>query len=195
MSSAKVLLVNLFVLVFMTGMAQENQNKAALIIIDVQNFYFPGGDMELKNTEEATSNILKLIDKSRETGQEVIYIKHKYEPGGEIYSSIEPLRAERIFTKTRVNAFLGTDLDAYLKSRGIGSLVICGMQTHMCVEAATRAAADLGYQCTLVHDACATRDLAFNDMMVSAGDVHLATLSTLKSYARVVSTDEYLAGF
>jgi len=192
MSSTKVLLLNLFVFLFIGGMAQENQKKTALLVIDVQDFYFPGGDMELKNPEIAAANTVRLIDRSRESRIEVIFIKHKYEPGGNIYKTIVPTKFERVYTKTKINSFIGTDLQAYLEERDIGSLVICGMQTHMCVEAATRAAVDLGYTCTVVHDACATRDLTFGDKIVSAEDVHLSTLSTLKSYAKVVSTDEFL---
>jgi len=192
MSSTKVLLLNLFVFLFIGGMAQENQKKTALLVIDVQDFYFPGGDMELKNPEIAAANTVRLIDRSRESRIEVIFIKHKYEPGGNIYKTIVPTKFERVYTKTKINSFIGTDLRAYLEERDIGSLVICGMQTHMCVEAATRAAVDLGYTCTVVHDACATRDLSFGDKIVSAEDVHLSTLSTLKSYAKVVSTDEFL---
>jgi nicotinamidase-related amidase len=62
----------------------------------------------------------------------------------------------------------------------------------MCVEAAVRAACDLGYKCILIHDACATKDLKFGDRIVKSEDVHYATLSTLKSYAAVISTEEYL---
>jgi nicotinamidase-related amidase len=63
------------------------------------------------------------------------------------------------------------------------------MQTHMCVEGATRAAHDLGYDCIVVGDACATRDLEFGERMVPAADVHAATLATLDGiYAEVVDT-------
>ena len=66
------------------------------------------------------------------------------------------------------------------------------MQTHMCLEAGTRAARDLGYNCVVVEDACSTRDLKYNDVVVKAKDVHYSTLATLKSYAQVVRMKEYL---
>jgi nicotinamidase-related amidase len=66
------------------------------------------------------------------------------------------------------------------------------MQTHMCLEAATRAAHDMGYICTVVEDACATRDLKFGEVTVKAKDVHYSTLSTLKSYGNVVNLKEFL---
>jgi nicotinamidase-related amidase len=67
------------------------------------------------------------------------------------------------------------------------------MQTHMCVEAAVRAASDLGYSCILVEDACATRTLQYGEHIISAGDVHHATLKTLEgSYASITRTQEFL---
>jgi nicotinamidase-related amidase len=92
-----------------------------------------------------------------------------------------------------VNCFLGTDLLDFLKTNKIDTLVICGMQTHMCVEAATRAASDYGFKCILIHDACATKDLKFGEKTIKAEDVHYSTLSTLKNYALVESTKEYLS--
>jgi nicotinamidase-related amidase len=62
----------------------------------------------------------------------------------------------------------------------------------MCVEAATRAASDYGFKCILIHDACATKDLKFGEKTIKAEDVHYSTLITLKNYAEVISTDEYL---
>jgi nicotinamidase-related amidase len=71
--------------------------------------------------------------------------------------------------------------------------VIAGMQTHMCVEAAVRAAADLGYEVTVVADACATRDVQHGGRTVAAADVHAATLATLAAYATVTDTASLLA--
>jgi nicotinamidase-related amidase len=105
---------------------------------------------------------------------------------------VKLLSGEKIFTKDAVNSFAGTGLNDYLKSIKADTLVICGMQTHMCVEAASRAASDLGYSCILVHDACATKDLKFGDYVIKSTDVHYSTLATLRSYARVVATAEFL---
>jgi len=122
----------------------------------------------------------------------VIFIRHSYEPGGSIHKSVLPLDNEKVISKSEVSSFNGTGLDNYLESLDITELVICGMQTHMCVEAATRAAYDLGYKCTLVEDACSTRNLKYGEKVVMAEDVHLSTLATLKSYAKVLTTREYL---
>ena len=65
----------------------------------------------------------------------------------------------------------------------------------MCLEAATRAAADLGFEVVVIGDACATRDLAFGDRKVAAADVQASTLATLdRTYAKVVDTETFLGG-
>ena len=99
--------------------------------------------------------------------------------------------SEDIISKDQVNAFLGTGLDSILKTNAISDLVLCGMQTHICLEAATRAGSDLGYNCTVVEDACTTRSLKFGDTVVEAKDVHASTLATLRSYAKILTTEMY----
>ena len=148
----------LAICLFVVSAFPQDRNTA-LLIIDIQDFYFPGGDVPLVNPEDAAENAFTLINAFRENDQAVIFIRHNYEPGGEINDLVIPLKDEKVFSKNEVNSFVDTGLDEYLKNLGLTSLVICGMQTHMCVEAAIRAAHDLGYSCTLVEDACTTRDL------------------------------------
>jgi len=176
-------------------MIHAQKSNTALLLIDIQDFYFPGGKMELVNPEPAARKAATILDEFRNEKLTVVHIRHNSEPGGEINNIVKPVQGEMVFSKNEVNSFLGTGLDDYLKSKNIKTLVICGMQTHMCVEAATRAGKDLGYKCVLIHDACATRDLKFNDKTVKAEDVHYSTLSTLKSYASLISADEFLENF
>jgi nicotinamidase-related amidase len=122
--------------------------KTALLIIDVQDFYFPGGKMELVNPQAAADNTALLLSYFREKGMPVIHIKHESKTQSDIQSTIKPIEGEKIITKKEVSAFNGTDLNDYLKSLGVKNLVICGMQTHMCVEGAVRAGYDLGYKIT-----------------------------------------------
>jgi Amidases related to nicotinamidase len=166
--------------------------KPALLLIDIQDFYFPGGKLPLVEPEKAAQNAAKLLDWFRKEKFPVIHVRHNSEPGGEINEIVKPLPGEMIFTKNAVNCFVGTNLLDYLKSNKIDTLVICGMQTHMCVEAATRAASDYGFKCILIHDACTTRDLKYGDRLIKAEDVHYSTLVTLKNYATVESTSEFL---
>lgn len=183
------------VLIISTGMKLVAQDhKTALLLIDIQDFYFPGGKSALVEPVKAANNAAKLLEYFRKGKMVVIHVRHISEPGGKINDIVKPLPEEKIFSKSAVNCFVGTDLLEYLKTNKADTLVICGMQTHMCVEAATRAASDMGFKCILIHDACATKDLKFGDRVIKAEDVHYSTLVTLKNYAKVESTEEYLKG-
>ncbi|MDA3821622.1 MAG: cysteine hydrolase family protein [Bacteroidales bacterium] len=179
-------------LLFSLQLSFLNAQKSALVIIDIQDFYFPGGDLPLDNPELAAHNASLLLEHFRSNNLQVVHVRHNYEPGGGIHKRVCPGKNELVISKDQVNAFLGTKLDSILRKNSITDLVLCGMQTNMCLEAATRAASDLGYSCTVVEDACATRKLKYGDEEVLARDVHLATLATLKSYAKIMSAAEFL---
>lgn len=166
---------------------------AALVLIDIQDFYFPGGAMPLVGAAEASANAGRVLQAFREAGRVVVHVGHQVRAGGGFDAAVAPLEGETVVMKTEVNAFQGTGLNAILQEAGIRRLVLCGMQTHMCLEGATRAAADLGYECTVVADACATRDLERAGTVVDAMAVHQATLVTLDGvYARVLDADDLL---
>ena len=169
------------------------KESTALLIIDIQYFYFPGGRVPLYEPEKASEQAKKVMEAFRNQGMRVVHVRHQAVQGGEIHENVKPLDGEKVFTKTEVNAFSGTGLLEYLQQNHIQSLVIMGMQTHMCLEAATRAAHDYGFQCTVISDACTTRDLVYNDRLVPAMDVHASTLSTLnRTYASILTADEFL---
>lgn len=183
----------LFVIVLVSLKAfSQNLDSTALIIIDIQDFYFPGGASALVEPEKAADNAKILLHNFRENDGLVVHVRHNFEPGGNINERVKPVSGEKVFSKDEVNAFLNTGLNEYLKENHIKTLVLCGMQTHMCLEAATRAAHDLGYNCIAVDDACATRDLKFGEVIVKANDVHFSTLATLKSYAKVITLEDFL---
>ncbi len=172
-----------------------SEPATALLIIDIQDFYFPGGKSPLVNPEAASANAAKVLAAFRTAGNPVVHVRHEFEPGGSIHASVAPVEGEKVFTKTEVSCFNGTKVLAHLKEIGVEKLVIVGMQTHMCLEAATRAAHDLGFECVVVSDACATRDLKYGDRTVPAADVHASTLATLnRTYAKVVDTETFLGG-
>jgi nicotinamidase-related amidase len=188
----KKLILSLAILVVSVISAAAQPGHKALLLIDIQDFYFPGGKSALVAPEKAAANAALLLSDFRKKNLTVIHVRHNSEPGGKISDIVKPLPAEKVVSKDAVNCFVGTDLLDFLKTNKIDTLVICGMQTHMCVEAATRAASDYGFKCILIHDACATKDLKFGDKTIKAEDVHYSTLSTLKNYAIVESTNEYL---
>ena len=92
------------------------------------------------------------------------------------------------------NSFRETRLLEELKKAEIKRVVICGAMSHMCIDATTRAAADFGFACVVVHDACATRSLEFGDKTISAGEVHGSFMAALgPAYAKVLSLDEFVS--
>ncbi len=177
----------------------------ALVLIDIQNDYFPGGMMELEGSEAAAQAAGRLLAHFRTHNLPLFHIQHisirpgatfflPNTPGVEMHTGTKPLEGETIIQKHYPNSFRETELLQELQSRGIIKLVIAGMMTHMCVEATTRAAADLGYKCLIAQDACATRSLKFGERVVAAADVQAAFLAGLNgSYAKVLTVDEVIA--
>jgi len=176
--------------------------NTALLIVDIQNDYFPGGNMELAGSVEASANAARLLNAARKAKWPIFHVQHLSTrpgatffvpgtPGVEIHNDVEPLPGEKIITKHFPNSFRDTGLHELLKVSDIERLLICGMMTHMCIDATTRAAFDLGFTCTVAHDACATRDLVFNGIYVPAIHVHSSFMTALSAvYAEVKSTHE-----
>ena len=167
--------------------------KTALLIVDIQEFYFPGDGPGLFHAEEASLAAKEVLGIFRDQKQLVVHVRHQSKKGFEIHANVAPINGEKVITKQEVNSFQKTDLQEYLKSNAINRLVIIGMQTQMCLEGAVRAAHDFGYDCIVVQDACATRDLKFGDKMVKAEDVQTAVLATLKDgrYAKVIDLKDF----
>lgn len=76
----------------------------------------------------------------------------------ELVPELEQQPGDYLVTKQRVGAFIGTDLDAYLRERGVTQVVLTGIATSAGVESSARSAYDLGYNVTLVADAMTDRD-------------------------------------
>jgi nicotinamidase-related amidase len=179
--------------------------KTALIIIDIQNDYFPGGKMELVGSPEASVQARCLLDTFRQAELPLFFIRHiSTRPGAtfflpgtqgaEIQENIAPRPGEEVIEKHFPNSFRETPLLERLRGRGIERLVISGMMTHMCVDATTRAATDYGFQNLIASDACATRDLTFEGETVQAAQVHAAFLAALNgTYGKVIATKELIA--
>ncbi|MEI7830826.1 MAG: isochorismatase family protein [Prolixibacteraceae bacterium] len=173
---------------------QKNEPmKTALLIIDIQNFYFPGEGPGLVHAEDASLAAKEVLQIFREQKQLVVHIRHQTKKGFEIHQNVAPISGEKVITKQEVNSFYKTDLLEYLRTNGVNRLVIIGMQTHMCLEAAVRAAHDYGFECIVVQDACATKDMKFGNKTVKAEDVHTAVLATLTvgGYAKILDLSEF----
>ncbi len=164
--------------------------KRALVLVDIQNDYFPGGAMELFAMQSAADNAARLLDAFRTRNELIIHVKHSSKragagfflpgtKGAEINPCVAPLAGELTVTKHFPNSFRDTGLADLLNVQEIKDIIICGAMTHMCVDSTTRAAFDIGYCCVVASDACATRALSFKGETINARDVQLAFLAAL----------------
>ena len=174
----------------------------ALLVIDIQNDYFPGGAMELEGADAAGAKAAEAIRSFREKSLPVVHVRHlSVRPGStfflpgtrgaDINAAVAPQGNEIVVEKNFPNSFRATNLEQSLKGLGVKNLVVAGMMTHMCVDATVRHAADLGYKITLLGDACATRAQSYAGEKVPAKQVHAAFLAALNGfYAKVIPTHE-----
>ncbi len=178
--------------------------QTALLLVDIQNDYFRGGRNELVETVKAGTKARMLLDAFREMKMQVVHVQHiSIKPGAtfflpdtsgaEINDIVRPLVGETVIIKNLPNSFRNTGLLQALNDADVGRLVICGMMTHMCVDSTTRAAFDHGFDCIVAHDACATKNLAFDNVTVPAEQVHRSFLAALNgTFANVTSTEQIL---
>jgi nicotinamidase-related amidase len=175
----------------------------ALIVVDIQNDYFPGGKWPLAGADAAADNAAKVIQAARDAGDLIVFIRHEsgadapfFTPGSDgakLHPKVLNLESEPVVLKHFPNSFRETGLQGLLQDKGIEQLVIVGSMSHMCIDATTRAAADLGYKVKVIEDACASRDVEFNGTVVPAAQVHAAFMSALGfAYAEVVTTQAHL---
>ncbi|MGN6702296.1 MAG: cysteine hydrolase family protein [Burkholderiaceae bacterium] len=179
--------------------------KRALIVVDIQNDYFPGGRWPLQGMQAATDNAARVIAAAREKDELVVYIRHEatsehapfFVPGSygaQLHPDVENRENETVVLKHYINSFRGTELKRILDDAGIDALTVIGSMSHQCIDSITRAAGDFGYETTVIHDACASHDLEFNGVKVPAAQVHAAFMAALEfGHAAVRSTDGYLA--
>jgi len=177
----------------------------ALLLIDIQNDYFPGGNLEVDQAETVAGQAAQLLQAFRELDLPRIHIQHLSTrpgatfflagtPGVEIHADVRPGAGEPVFQKNFPNSFRDTGLDDYLHEQAIDQLVICGMMSQMCIDATTRAAFDKGYKCMVAHDACAARALSFNGAAIPASQVHGAFMAALGVvHAEILPTEQIIA--
>jgi nicotinamidase-related amidase len=179
---------------------------SALVLIDLQNDYFPGGTMELAGAEEAVMQARTLLETFRARALPIFHIQHIAKragatfflpgtKGADIHVAVKPSAGEAVVTKHFPNGFRETTLLESLRGAGASRLVLAGAMTHMCVDTTVRAAADLGFECLLAQDGCATRALQFSGHQIDASQVQLAYLAALNgAFAKVQPAQTIIAG-
>ena len=169
------------------GYAAANLSNASLLIIDAQNEYL-SGPLALSGMDAATANIARLLEAARRARRPVIHIRHlgtvggMFDPQGErgaFIKGLEPQGDELIIEKRMPNAFNDTGLQKALENLGSLDVIVCGFMSHSSVSTTVRAAKDYGLRCTLVEDACATRDLPTPDGIISAEQVQKAEMAIM----------------
>jgi nicotinamidase-related amidase len=178
--------------------------NSALVLIDMQNDYFKGGKNELYQPELAASNARRALDYFRNKGFPVYHVQHIniseeadfFLPdtmGAEIHASVKPQQGEKVSIKHAPNSFFDTGLADELMKNHIDHLTVCGMMTHMCIDTTVRAARDLGFSTTVLHDACTTKDLSWDKTSIPAQIVHRTIMASLQgTFAKVISADEFI---
>lgn len=185
------------------GHQPASLKDSALLLIDCQNTYREGV-MRLTGVEEALKEARKLLDRARDLKVPIIHIRHDAGEGspfditadiGAIADIVAPLEGEPVITKHYPNSFVETDLDEQLKALGVTNLVLAGFMTHMCINSTAHGGFNLGYACSVIASATASRPLqSASGRLLSAQDVHDAALaSTRDLYAAVVERVEDLS--
>jgi nicotinamidase-related amidase len=172
----------------------------ALVLVDIQLDYFPGGAFPLVEPDAAAVAARAVLDGFRDSGELVVHVFHvstdpdasffrPATPGIEFHPLVAPVEGETVLEKHQPNSFIGTGLQRVLDDAGVTELVIVGMMSSMCVDSTTRAAHELGYTCTVVADACAAPDLQWGDTTVPGASAHAAFMAALDgSFAAVTSS-------
>lgn len=174
-----------------------------LMLVDVQNEYFPGGGLPLPHIEPAAANIAKLLAHFRATKAPIIHVMHdsgakdgafaQTSTSWRLHESAEAQSGETVIVKYHPNAFRLSWLNAILQSSNVTELVIAGAQTQLCIDSTARSAVDFGYPTTVVGDACAAGDLESNGEKIPADQVQRAFLAALGAVLNVTTTADVLA--
>ena len=187
----------------MKAQTQPLPKDAALIIIDVQKG-FDDPSWGRRNNPQAESNIARLLDAWRKTGRPLFHIQHRSRmpgsllgpesPGFEFKDAAKPHSGEPAIQKNVNSAFIGTDLEARLRQKGLKTLVFAGLTTDHCVSTTARMAGNLGFDAYVVSDATATFDRVGPDgKHYNAEEVHAISLASLhEEFATVVDTENLL---
>ena len=175
----------------------------ALLLIDIQNDYFPGGKFELTGASTALKNAKLILEQFRQAKLPIIHVQHinirenasffiPNTEGVNIHPELTPLADETLMIKHFPNSFFQTSLQQQLCEKQITELVVVGMMSHMCIDTTVRAAKDHGLSVTLLSDACATRDLNFEGEIIPAAWVQKSFMAALNGmFAQVIKTENY----
>ncbi|NJP37562.1 cysteine hydrolase family protein [Alkalicoccus luteus] len=175
----------------------------ALMLVDAQ-CAFHDESWGKRNNHHAEDNMRTLLAVWRDMARPVIHVHHTSESpdslfyvhgeGVTVQEGLEPQENETVFQKTVNSAFIGTDLERWLRANGIGTVVIAGLTTQHCISTTARMSGNLGFHTYVVSDATAAFELRGADgTLYDPHTVHTVSLATLHhEFARVITTEELL---
>lgn len=157
-------------------------NKTALIVIDIQNDYFPGGKFPLWNTDKILINTKDLIAKANQQDIPVFLIQHvssapkgmapffeKDSEGAKIHPEIMTFcSSAKVIQKQHADSFYQTDLENSLGKFDIDELLICGMMTQNCVTHTALSKQAEKYKVSIIEDCCTTTDEMIHKIALNA---------------------------
>lgn len=167
-------------------------NTSALVCVDVQNDYFPGGRHPLADAVSAGKKITALLGVFRQRRLPIIHIRQispantipylvEHTPGSEIHECAQPRPGEMLLHKRFPNSFRGTGLKALLNGMGIERIYLLGFMSQVCIDATARQALDNLFRVSLIPDACAAGSVTFNSQTIEADWVHAGMMGALGS--------------
>ena len=174
--------------------------QRALVVIDVQKDYFPGGVWALPDAERTLPHIASLIERSRSRGEPVVFIQHvtpagspvfaQGTPGMEFAAGLDVRPGDPVFQKRHPSSFQDTGLAAWISKEGVRELDVCGYMTHMCCDTTTRESYSRGFSVRLFSDATAARELVVEGSKMPHDTVHRVSLGALSRFAKILKHTE-----
>ncbi|MCU6278576.1 cysteine hydrolase family protein [Enterobacter quasiroggenkampii] len=197
-----------------TATTSLSASETALIVVDIQNEYYAGqnfrGRMVIPDGENVLLNSKKLVNYAHQKGMPVYFVRHitkndsqqndtalfaENSVFAQFHKDLQPTAQDSIITKETPSSFVGTDLDAQLKKKGIKKIVVAGLMTHMCISSTARDAVPLGYSVIIPEDATGTRDLDDGKGgVVDHNTLQRAALAGVADvFAEIMTTDQVMA--
>lgn len=174
-------------------MEKLKRNHTALIVIDVQNFYWND-----ETHEEYIACLQTILKDAREKELHIIFVKHVFGENPEdiifdIRDEVKPLEGEPIVIKRTPGSFYNTNLEEVLKGKNIETVIITGMKTNHCCDTTTREASARGYQTMIINEGVRTFDLeGIDGKIIPRETIQYVTLSILQGFAKCISMEKYL---
>lgn len=179
-------------------------DRTALVVVDVQRGFADADHWGRRDNPACEDNVLALLGAWRTAGRPVVLVRHDStspgsplapgQPGNDLLPGVEGPH-DLLVTKSVNSSFSGTpDLDAWLRSRDVDGIVVCGITTNHCCETTARVGGNLGHRVLFAIDATHTFDRTSPDGdVVPAAELARATATNLHGeFATVVRTVELL---